>query len=270
MKCKIAVIMSVYHNDKLEFVNLAVDSILKQTYTHFDLYIQYDGIIKEDVDTYLSTLKDPRMHIFRRHQNKGLAYSLNELLDIILTKDYEFIARMDADDISMENRFERQINYLKMNPHIDCIGSWAIEITSNGVPYFHKQMPVQHDECKKMFRKRDCLIHPTVMFRKSYFEKAGLYSLDTYFGEDTMMWAQGFANNCKFGNIPEYLLKFRLDDHFFQRRRGWKHAKSIFLLRYKVNRMLQFGITAYFWAMAYALIKLMPTPILNIIYRKLR
>lgn len=59
------------------------------------------------------------------------------------------------------------------------------------------------------------MIHPTVMFRRSYFEKAGLYPENTYFGEDTMMWAKGFKAGCQFANLPEYLLKFRLDPNFF-------------------------------------------------------
>ena len=66
-------------------------------------------------------------------------------------------------------------------------------------------MPITHEECLELFKKRDCMIHPTVMFRRSYFEKAGLYPEDTYFGEDTMMWAKGFKSGCKFANVPEYL-----------------------------------------------------------------
>lgn len=83
-------------------------------------------------------------------------------------------------------------------------------------------------------------------FRRSYIEKSGLYSLDTYFGEDTMMWAQGFVAGCVFANVPEYLFRFRLDDNFFKRRRGWKHAKGIFTLRHKVNKMLHYGVMADF------------------------
>ena len=114
------------------------------------------------------------------------------------------------------------------------------------------------------------MIHPTVMFRRSYIEKAGLYSLDTYFGEDTMMWAQGFKAGCRFANVPEYLFKFRLDDHFFERRRGWKHAKGIFTLRHRVNKMLNYGFMADFWALAYAGAKMMPKFILNFIYKTAR
>ena len=84
-------------------------------------------------------------------------------------------------------------------------GTWAVEIMGDGGEYYRKQMPESHEDCKKLFRKRDCMIHPTVIFRRSYIEKSGLYSLDTYFGEDTMMWAQGFVAGCVFANVPEYL-----------------------------------------------------------------
>lgn len=267
---KIAVIMSLYKNDRIQFVRLAVESILGQTYKDFDFYIQYDGPIRPEVDEYLFSLKDERVKIQKRTENKGLAQSLNDLLAIVMPQGYDYIARMDADDICELNRFERQLEYFEEHPEVECLGTWAVEILSDGSEYYRKQMPETHDECREMFKKRDCMIHPTVMFRKSYIEKAGVYSLDTYFGEDTMMWAQGFYAGCVFANVPEYLLRFRLDDNFFERRRGWKHAKSIFTLRHKVNKMLGFGLIADMWALAYAAAKMMPKFILNIIYKTAR
>lgn len=250
--------MSLYKNDRLEFVKLAVESILGQTYKDFDYYIQFDGAIDANVEAYLRGLKDERIKISARSENKGLAYSLNELLQIVMPKGYEYIARMDADDISMPDRFEKQLAYLHSHSEVECLGTWAIEINSKGEEYFRNQMPETHEVCNNMFRKRDCMIHPTVMYRRSYIEKAGLYSLDTYFGEDTMMWTQGFKAGCVFANVPEYLLQFRLDDNFFERRRGWKHAKGIFTLRHRVNKMQHYGVVVDFWAFAYAAAKMMP------------
>ena len=267
---KVAIIMSLYKNDTLLYVQQAVESIVNQSYSLFDFYIQYDGNIPIDVDGYLSSLKDERIRIFKRDKNKGLAYSLNELLSRLLPMGYEYIARMDADDISLPNRFERQILYMDEHPECEAVGTWAIEIKADGSEFYRKQMPVTHKECYDFFMKRDCMIHPTVMFRRSYIDKAGLYSLDTYFGEDTMMWAQGFSNGCKFANIPEYLFKFRLNDDFFNRRRGWKHAKGILALRWKVNKMLHYPLKAYLYAIAYAGAKMMPTKVLNVIYKKAR
>lgn len=266
----IAVIMSLYKNDVVEYVRLSVESILNQTYRDMDLYLQYDGPIRPEVDAYLLGLKDERVRIQRRAENKGLAQSLNDLLAIVMPMGYEFIARMDADDISELNRFERQMAYFEAHPEVECLGTWATEIKSSGEEYFKKRMPENHNECKDLFRKRDCMIHPTVIFRRSYIEKAGLYALDTFFGEDTIMWAQGFAAGCTLGNVPEYLFRFRLDDNFFNRRRGWKYAKGIWVLRHRVNKMLGFGIVEDAYAIAYAIAKMMPKVLLNLIYKTAR
>ena len=80
---KSAVIMSLYRNDTIEFVTLAVESILNQSYTDFDLYIQYDGPIKDEVDAYLSHLNDERIHIYKRLENKGfLVLQMNAVLSL--------------------------------------------------------------------------------------------------------------------------------------------------------------------------------------------
>jgi glycosyltransferase involved in cell wall biosynthesis len=263
----LAVIMSIYKNDRYEFLKTAIESIQNQSYRSFDFYVICDGSINKECEKYLDSLNDKRIIIKKRQLNKGLAYSLNELLHIVLDKDYEYIARMDADDISLKKRFELQIKFLKANQAIDCLGTSAIEINEDEEVFFEKKMPATDFECKKMFIKRDCLIHPTVMFRRSYFEKAGLYPLDTYFGEDTMMWAKGFLNQCKFSNLNDNLLYFRLDENFFQRRRGLKHAMSILTLRRKVNKMLGFGFKANVFAYLYFLAKLMPKPVLYLIYK---
>ena len=168
---KLVVIMSLYKSDVLEYVKLATESILNQTYRDFDFYIQYDGNVQKDVDDYLSGLKDERIHINRRDENKGLAFSLNELLEIVMPLGYEYIARMDADDISMPERFEKQIAYMESHPETECLGTWAIEIKSDGSEYYRKQMPETHEGCWKQFMIRDCMIHHMMMSRKNYIEK---------------------------------------------------------------------------------------------------
>lgn len=267
---EVAVIMSIYKNDNLKNIQESFYSIISQTFCYFDFYILIDGSITDDVATFINNINDFRVHVFRHTLNSGLAKSMNDLLGVVLSLDFKYIARMDADDVSSVDRLERQVTFLEQHLDIDCVGTWAIEIDYTGDEYFKKKMPLTHVECLNFFRKRDCLIHPTVMFRRSYFEKAGLYPEDTYFGEDTMMWAKGFANGCKFANIPEYLYKFRLDNHFFDRRRGWKHARSIFVLRHKVNKLLGFSLKEDVYAFLYALVKMMPPKVLNLLYKFLR
>ena len=266
----LAVLMSIYQKDQLLRVKEALNSVINQTYLFCHIYIQIDGPVNNEIIEFLHSCTNSVFFVYERDKNRGLAVSLNELLNIVLTKEYEYIARMDADDISMPERFVKQIAFMNSHPDIDCLGTWAIEIDDDGKEYFRKKMPITHEECLELFKKRDCMIHPTVMFRRSYFEKAGLYPEDTYFGEDTMMWAKGFKSGCKFANVPEYLFKFRLDSNFFERRRGWKHAKSIYTLRHRVNRMLGFGWKEDCYALLYAMAKLMPKSILDIIYKTVR
>ena len=267
---RVAILMSVYKDDRLPFVKMSVESILEQTFSLFDFYIVADGPLKEEVDKYLLGLSDNRIFLVKSECNEGLAKSLNKLLRIVLSKNYEYIARMDADDISLPVRLATQVAFLEEHGNVDCVGTFAIEIDEQGEVFYEKEMPENHHECYELFKKRDCLIHPTVMFRLRYFEKAGLYPEDTYFAEDTMMWANGFANGCRFANIPEFLFKFRLDKNFFKRRRGWKHAVAIYKIRRKVNEKLHYPISANLYAIMYAIAKMMPTPILNLIYKTSR
>lgn len=264
-----SVLMSVYHKDKPDYLRLSLKSIWNdQTMKPTEIIIVKDGPLSAELDVVLNDfMVVAPIKIVALSTNGGLANALNEGYKRC---KYEYIARMDADDISLPQRFEKQLTFLEYHKEIDSVGTWAIEINANGEEYFKKQMPMEHSHCLRFFKKRDCYIHPTIMFRRSYFEKAGLYPTDTYFGEDTMMWAQGFKNCCRFANLPEYLFKFRLDKNFFQRRRGWKHAKSIFVLRRRVNKMLGFGIKEYCYALMYAIAKMMPTKILDFIYRKTR
>jgi glycosyltransferase involved in cell wall biosynthesis len=264
---KVAVIMSVYLKDSLPYVVSAVNSILEQTYVSFDFFIIEDGRLDPDVDAFLSGIGDERVILQKREQNRGLAKSMNELLDKILALKYEYIARMDADDISMPERFAKQFSFMEKHKQVDCVGTWAVEINEVGSIFYRKKMPESHSDCYKLFQKRDCLVHPTVLFRKRFFEKAGLYPEDTYYAEDTMMWANGFATGCIFANIPEYLYKFRLDKDFFKRRRGWKHAIAIYKLRRRVNKKLNYPMITNLYAIMYAVAKMMPTFILNIIYK---
>ena len=267
----LSVIMSLYHGDELQYVKAATESVLAQTYSDYTYHIIIDGDISHDIDEYINSLNDPRIRLSRHEENKGLAVSMNDLLKTVLKEaDCQYIARMDADDMCASTRFEEQIKYMDSHKECDCLGTWAVEIDADGKEYFRKEMPCRHEECFRFFSKRDCMIHPTVMFRRSYFEKAGLYPEDTYFGEDTIMWAQGFAAGCHFANLPDFLYYFRLNDNFFKRRRGFKHSMSILKLRYRVNKMLHYGALSYIYAFLYAVAKLMPEKLLNVIYKTAR
>lgn len=264
-----SLLMSVYKKDKADELRQSLESVMTSSVLPSEFILVEDGKLTNELEETIKEYNDKYdfIKIIEIPENKGLAHALNVGLKYCSSN---YIARMDSDDISLPMRFERQLTFMEEHPDVDCVGTWAIEIKSDGSEFFRKQMPVTHEECRNFFMKRDCMIHPTVMFRRSYIEKAGFYAEDTYFGEDTMMWAQGFANGCKLSNIPEYLFKFRLNDDFFNRRRGLKHAIGILKLRWRVNRILNYPLKSYLYAVAYAIAKMMPTKILNLIYKGMR
>lgn len=270
---KLAVIMSLYKNDRLKYVKQAVESILGQTYKDFDYYIQFDGVIDVNVEIYLRGLKDERIKISARSENKGLAYSLNELLRIVMPKGYEYIARMDADDISMPDRFEKQLAYLEMHPEVDMVGGAINEIDENGDNRGKiTKYPCRPEECRAFFAKRNPVAHPTVMFGRSFFEKAGWeYPTDFVRNEDTRLWHEGYKHGCVIANLPDVLLNFRMTDAMFtQRRNGKEFAKNQLELRKMINKDLQFGAIANCYAYAMYLLMISPSWLLKFAYRVLR
>ena len=265
--------MSLYKNDRLEFVKLAVESVLGQTYTNFDFYIQYDGPIYQNVDVYLSGLTDERVKIQRRAENKGLAQSLNDLLAVVMSLGYEYIARMDADDISLPERFEKQLEYLKEHPEVDMVGGAINEIDENGKDRGKvTKYPCCPNDCRAFFAKRNPVAHPTVIFRRSFFEKTGwAYPTDFVRNEDTRLWHEGYKHGCVIANLPDVLLHFRMTDAMFtQRRNGKVFAKSQLELRKMINRDLKFGFIADVYAYTMYLLMISPSWLLKLAYRVLR
>ena len=272
-KVSIAVIMSLYREDKLEYVKLAVESLLNQTYQAFNLYIKFDGVIEIETEAYLRSLEDCRIMISARSENKGLAHSLNELLQEVKVLGYDFIARMDADDISLPDRFQRQIDFLNMNPQIDAVGGAINEIDELGNDRGKiTRYPCKPDECKKFFARRNPVAHPTVMFRKSFFEKVGWeYPTDFARNEDTRLWHEGYKHGCSIANISDVLLDFRMTDKMFtQRRNGREFAKSQLELRKLIAKDLGYGNKAIFYAYAMYILMISPSWLLKFAYKVLR
>jgi glycosyltransferase involved in cell wall biosynthesis len=263
----LAVIMSVYHNDKITFLKESVQSILDQTFTQFHYYIIFDGPVPYDIETYVDGLKDNRIKLFRLEKNGGLASALNFLLEITLRNpEYKLIARMDADDISMPSRFEKQHKFLMDNPDICVIGSWYEEIdeTSNHLTY--RKLPTGHDALRNRYYARTPFAHASVMYRRQLIEKVGFYSTDTIFMEDNVLWGKALKAEIKFANIPEYLLKFRIDKNFYNRRSGVRYGWNYIITRFKLNKTLESPFIGYFYTFCIGIIKMMPSFILRYYY----
>lgn len=271
---KIAIILPVYRIDKESYIKLSFDSILNQTYRNIHLYIGVDGPVGEDLTSCLKEYEqDERVSVEWFKENRGLAIVLNDLLDICFEKGYEFIARMDADDISKPERLEKQMEYLKEHPEIDVVGGAIEEIDENsesrGKIIVYPETP---DDCYKFFARRNPHAHPAVMFRKSFFDKAGCkYRPEYRQNQDTMLWLDGLKNGTKHANLQEVVLRFRFTNSLFKKRRnGWAFAKKQLHDRKIINKTLgyDFGATVFGYMMFCMLVS--PAWIKKIAYKLFR
>lgn len=266
--------MPVYKGDKVLYFSEAVDSIMTQSYRGIRLLIGVDGPVGIDMMNYLSVLGRQNRIIIRYFDvNRGMACVLNDLLTECLKENYEFIARMDADDISMPERFEIQLKYLQNHPEVEVVGGAIAEIdeqgNSRGKTVVYPETP---EACRAFFAYRNPHAHPAVMFRRSFFEKIGhMYRPEYRQNQDTMLWYDGMMAGTQHANIPDVVLKFRMTNAMFKKRRnGWAFAKKQFTDRLKINRGLHYGIKADMFGFAMFCLLVSPVWIKKIAYNIFR
>lgn len=206
MKIKVSVILPVYNAEK--YLDEAIKSILIQTFENFEFIIINDG----SKDNSLKIIKDyqkidDRIVLIDR-ENKGLVYSLNEGIKKAQGK---YIARMDADDISLPERFAKQIELME-NINCDICGSYYFSIDEinniNGL----NLTPLSHDMCFLSLVSKVPFAHPSVMIRKSFLEKNNLFYGQSQYkiAEDLDLWMRMYEKGAKFGNVNEILFKYRI------------------------------------------------------------
>ena len=200
MKPRISVLLPTY-NTKIEYIKEAIDSILKQTYHDFELLILDDGSDKY-VQDFVLTYHDDRIRYFYKN-NTGIADTLNVGLD--LAKG-EYIARMDADDISLPHRFEKQVQFLDDNPTVSLVGSNIIKFQEDyGIVSYPYKV-----KCEDFFQ--GCMIsHPSVMFRKRDFEINNLRYDPSFSCEDYELWSRA-SRVLKLVNLQEVLVCYRINE----------------------------------------------------------
>ena len=249
-KPKISVIMSVYNG--MPFLKEAVESVLEQTYKNFEFIIVDDGST-DNTWTYLQSLKDKqslrsssaswrtaglkRIKLIKNKKNLSLAASLNKALKH--TRG-DYIARMDADDVSKPERLATQMDFMKKNPAVDICGSF-VEVINEGNKVIGKiEKPTTDHQIKKELFWLTPLLHPTWFAKREVFEKLNGYDQKWDYVEDFEFLTR--AKDYKMANIPEYLLLFRSQ----ATRRSQKTIEKIYRnslkLRLKIFKEHKLGI----------------------------
>lgn len=210
----ISVIMSTYKEDE-KLLRESIESILNQTYKDFEYIIILDypdnDVHKRVIEEY--AIKDDRIHFYINEKNMGLTDSLNRGLSLC---HGEYIARMDADDISLPDRLERQMKYLEKNRY-DLIGGITEMINENGsLLYSIKSVPTDPKKINKALRYSQCIAHPTWLGRKEVFEKnAGYRHMPLC--EDYDFTLRAVLNGFVVSNLNEAVLKYRMTSNSISR-----------------------------------------------------
>lgn len=240
---KYSVLMSVYKNDDAQHLYRALTSIYdKQTVKPDEIVVVFDGPLTTELHSILDAFRQGREDVVfycPLNANKGLGEALRIGTEHC-TGDYIF--RMDADDISHPQRFEKQILYMEANPQVDVVGTDIAEFytSPNEENLRVRACPACHDEIVKMGKKRNPMNHVTVCIKRSALQKCGGYENLTLL-EDYYLWLKMISSGCVLGNINEALVYVRIGNGFHSKRgskiriTGWKHLQKFMLERGMIN-----------------------------------
>lgn len=226
-KALVSVIMTVF-NEQPYMIHESILSILNQTYKNFELLIFDDSTnddSKKAVDYFSS---DKRVKIFREANRIGFVPSLNRGLTIA---EGDYIARMDADDISLNNRFELEVEFLSQHSNVGVVGGQLNIINEKGEIISSRKYPCSGMKLFFYSAIRCPLAHPTIMMKKAIADDGFRYDENLKTCEDLDLWLRLMNNGIKLVNIPETVLNYRVTDNFISKRSNRKQLENVALVR---------------------------------------
>lgn len=223
-----SVLMSVYHKEKPEWLDIALQSIFNQTAEASEIVLVKDGPLTKELDMVIEKFEKKypgKFNIVPLEKNLGLGLALREG---ILHCKYDLIARMDADDYIVPERCARQLEVFEKEPEYDCVGCYEAEFEStiDDVVAIHK-VPETSDEISKFMKRRCALLHPTVIFRKNAVIAAGNYRSVILYEDYDLFMRMVLEHNAKCYNIQESLYYIRVNNDFYKRRGGFKYMCTV-------------------------------------------
>jgi glycosyltransferase EpsE len=263
----VSVIMSVYDGVSLPELDEAISSICDQSLRDFEFLIMQDDVRRADLIGRLQHYadNDPRVKLFVSDGRIGLATALNRLLK---SASAPYVARMDADDVSMPTRLEHQVAFLNEHEDVMVLGTMAREIDSSGRAIYEKTLPTADADIRAFQCYRDPFVHPSVMFRRTLFDLVGSYSEDprTHFLEDTDLWSRTLLAGLKTANLPEFLFCFRVNAGLYSRRGGFTLAYRELAMRWSYVRRGGFSWYNYLPAIGTAIMRAGPAALRRRLY----
>ena len=229
-KILISVIMPVYNTEK--YVWEAIESILNQSFKDFE-FIIVDDCSRDNsykiCEEY--SKKDNRIKLFRNKENIWVVKTRNVLFKKI-NSNSKYIAIIDADDIALNNRLEKQYNFLENNLDYSLVWTNTEIINEKWNNIWYRKYPENNNEVKKIICKKSPLAQPSVMIRKRDLEKIGNYNEEFERCQDYELWFRFFNKWFNIWNIQEYLMKYRV----FSEQWKSKHLKVTIINTIKIQK----------------------------------
>ena len=263
----ISVLMSTYKNEKPQYLDEALDSIwTKQTRKPEEIVLVKDGPLTDELNAVVNKWKaklQDVLTIVSNPVNKGLAAALN---DGIAVAKGQLIARMDSDDRSKPDRFKLQEKYMEEHPEVDILGGAIEEFNDEGKLHNTREYPqTMNDVLRTMYRVSP-MAHPTVMYRKSFFDSGFRYSSRYHICEDVTMWYDAAAGHRIMNNLPDVILSFRRNDTLMNRRSKEKAWSEFHAYNDGIRRVYGLFSYKYIFSFMRLCFRLMPTYVIKTIY----
>lgn len=265
---KFSVLMPVYIKDDATYLDLALRSITTdQLLKPDEIVIVEDGPVSEEVNAVLTKFESayPIIHRFRLKENMGMGKAMNYGLS---NTRFEWVARMDSDDIARPDRFEKQMRYLEAHPDISILGASMEEFDHvPGDKGIKRALPENHEDIMKMMRMRNPLNHMTIVYQRDMAVKAGGYWDHRYF-EDYNLWYEMSRAGGRFHNLSENLVDVRVGNNMVARRAGLNYFKDEKRL---LNKFLKDGfipVHTYVLLLTVKLtLRILPVSLLRLFYK---
>ncbi len=198
----VSVVLPVYNGGR--FIAKAIDSIVAQTYTNWELII-IDDASTDNTITIINTYSDGRIKLLRNSQNSKIVYSLNKG---IAAATGVYIARMDADDICLPARFEKQVDFLENHKDYDVVDCLQEYIDEEGKPTGDFNFSIfSHDAIYGALQRYNCLGHSSIMARRSAL---AAFKYRQIVFEDYDLWLRMIAHGSRFQKLEQPLLLYRI------------------------------------------------------------
>ncbi|MGB3260089.1 glycosyltransferase [Paenisporosarcina sp.] len=268
MTTKFSVSMCVYKNDNPEHFKEALESIVNQTLKPNEVVLVVDGPVPNSINAVINSYeKESYFKIIRLTENVGHGNARRIGLKNCFN---ELIALMDADDICVPDRFEKQVKCFEQNQEISIVGGNIAEfIDSVNNIVGIREVPQNNEEIKQYMKKRCPFNQMTVMFKLSEVNKAGGYK-DWYHNEDYYLWIRMHQNGAIFMNLKDSLVLVRVGKEMYSRRGGWKYFVSeTNLQKYMLNNKIIYYTTFVKNVLVRFILQvLMPNSIRGFVFKK--